>query len=52
LPFDLFTEEVRAYLKRLNVQRANLMAVFHGPNPPNNPQDIDIAANIPIKNFR
>lgn len=44
LPFDLFTEEVRAYLSRFNVQRSNLMTVFRGPNPPNNPQDIDIAA--------
>jgi hypothetical protein len=44
LPFDLFTAEVTAYLKRLNVQRANLMTEFHGPNAPNNPQDIDIAS--------
>ena len=44
LPFDLFTEEVRAYLNRFNVQRSNLMTVFRGPNAPNNPQDIDIAA--------
>jgi hypothetical protein len=44
LPFDLFTEEVRAYLGRASVQRANLMEVFRGPNAPNNPQDLDIAA--------
>jgi len=44
LPFDLFSEEIRGYLKRLNVNRSNVMTTFHGPNAPNNPQDIDIAS--------
>ena len=44
LPFDLYTEEVRAYLTNMNVQRATLMEIFRGPGAPNNPQDLDIAA--------
>jgi receptor-binding and translocation channel-forming TcA subunit of Tc toxin/ABC toxin-like protein/neuraminidase-like protein len=44
LPFDLFTEEAREYLKRMNLRRSDVMEVFRGPNPPNNPSDLDIAA--------
>lgn len=44
LPFDLFTEEIRAYLTRMKVQRTDLLTVFHGPNAPNNPLDIDVAS--------
>jgi GH18 family chitinase len=44
LPFDLYTEEVRAYLATMNIQRATLMEAFRGPSAPNNPQDLDIAA--------
>jgi hypothetical protein len=43
LPFDLFTEEVREYLKRVEVRRWDLMEVFRGNNPPNDPSDLDIA---------
>lgn len=35
LPFDLFTEELRAYLAKVNIKRADLMTVFRGVNPPN-----------------
>ena len=41
LPFDLFTEEVRAYLGAMNVQRALLMETFRGPGAPNNPTDLE-----------
>ncbi len=44
LPFDLYTEEVRAYLANMNVPRTTLMETFAGPNAPNNPQPLDIAA--------
>lgn len=44
LPFDLFTEELRAYLKKANIKRADLMDVFRGTQPPNNPMALDIAA--------
>jgi hypothetical protein len=40
LPFDLFTEEVRAYLDKVKIKRADLMEVFHG----NAATTIDIAA--------
>ena len=42
LPFDLFTEEVRAYLSNMKVDRSLLMETFRGPGAPNNPQDLDI----------
>lgn len=42
LPFDLFTEEVRAYLSKMKVNRSLLMETFRGSSAPNNPQDIDI----------
>ncbi|MCK1642484.1 hypothetical protein IVA95_34240 [Bradyrhizobium sp. 157] len=44
LPFDLFATEVRAALQKGNLQRWELMRVFLGPGAPNNPTDIDIAA--------
>jgi hypothetical protein len=44
LPFDLNTEEVRAYLDRAGIRRADLMEVFRGPNAPNNPSEDAIAA--------
>jgi hypothetical protein len=44
LPFDLYTEEVRAYLTNMNVPRTTLMETFAGPDAPNNPQPLDIAA--------
>lgn len=44
LPFDLFTEELRAYLGKAGIKRAGLMEVFRGNTAPNNPADIDIAA--------
>jgi hypothetical protein len=43
LPFDLSTEEVREYLKRVEVRRWDVMEVFRGNNSPNNPSDLDIA---------
>lgn len=44
LPFDLFTEEVRAYLDKVNIKRAELMEVLRGNHAPNNPTTLDIAA--------
>ncbi|HYI11053.1 MAG TPA: neuraminidase-like domain-containing protein [Thermoanaerobaculia bacterium] len=44
LPFDLSTEEVRAFLDRAGVKRADLMEIFRGANPPNDPSADDIAA--------
>ena len=44
LPFDLPTEEVRAYLDRVSIRRSDLMEVFRGPLDPNKPSDLDIAA--------
>src|SRR5215213_241088 len=44
LPFDLFAEEVRAAMKKANLQRWNLMTTFRGKTIPNNPSDGDIAA--------
>ena len=52
LPFDLYTEEVRAYLTKMNVPRTILMETFAGPNAPNNPQPLDIAAEyMQIANY-
>jgi hypothetical protein len=44
LPFDLFAEEVRAGFQKTNLQRWDLMRVFRGTAPPNNPTDGEIAA--------
>lgn len=44
LPFDLFTEEIRSYLDKVKIKRADLMRVFHGNLLPNNPTPLDIAA--------
>lgn len=46
LPFDFFSEEVRAYLKKHGVNRWNLMKTFQttiAPPPLNRPTDVDIA---------
>jgi hypothetical protein len=42
LPFDLFTEEVRAYLKYAGLQRSELMEVFR--NGTTSASDLDVAA--------
>lgn len=44
LPFDLFTEEVRAAFQKTNLQRWDLMRTLRGTNVPNNPTDGEIAA--------
>lgn len=44
LPFDFFTEELRAHLEKLNIKRAELMEIFQGTQAPNNPTTLDIAA--------
>lgn len=44
LPFDLPAEEVRAYLGQIGVRRSSIMEAFRGPAAPNNPTDVDIAA--------
>ena len=44
LPFNLFAEELRAYMGKVNVRRADLMEVFRGNSAPNNPTALDIAA--------
>jgi hypothetical protein len=44
LPFDLFAEEVRAAMRKSNLQRSDLMMTFRGKATPNNPSDGDIAA--------
>ena len=44
LPFDLFGADVRATMKKANLQRSDLMEIFRGPQAPNNPSDDDIAA--------
>jgi hypothetical protein len=48
LPFELYTESVRGYLGLANLNRAEVMRVFRGPNASNpnasNPSDLDIAA--------
>ena len=45
LPFDLPFEEVHAYLAQISVSRASIMEAFRGPAAPNNPADLDIAAD-------
>lgn len=44
LPFDLPAEEVRAYLAKVGLKRDEIMAVFHGPNVPNNASELDAAS--------
>lgn len=44
LPFDLFTEEVRAAFQKTNLHRWDLMRVLRGGTAPNNPTDLEIAA--------
>ena len=44
LPFDLFSEEVRAAFQKTNLQRWDLMHALRGPSAPNNPTDGEIAA--------
>ena len=44
LPFGLATEEVRAYLDKAGVKRAELMEVLRGPAGPNDPSLADIGA--------
>jgi hypothetical protein len=44
LPLDLFTAEARAYLKKANVEKYDLMEQFQGTALPNNPTGEDIAA--------
>lgn len=44
LPFDLASEEVGTYLAKISVRRSAVMEAFRGPNAPNNPTDLDIAA--------
>jgi len=46
LPFDLDVEEVRAYLGLVGIRRFELMTIFRGPAAPNNPSDVDIAAEL------
>lgn len=43
LPFDLFAEEVRAAVRKTNLQRWDLMRTLRGSNP-NNPTDGEVAA--------
>ncbi|MGA9768040.1 MAG: neuraminidase-like domain-containing protein [Blastocatellia bacterium] len=52
LPFDLATEEVRAYLQQVSIRRADLMELFRGPAAPASATAIDIAAeSIGIARF-
>lgn len=44
LPFDLFGEEVRAGLRKCNLQRSDLMGVLKRNTTPNAPTDGEIAA--------
>jgi len=44
LPFDLFSEEVRAAFQKCNLARWDLMRTFCGTAPPNNPTEGEIAA--------
>jgi hypothetical protein len=44
LPFDLYGEEVRAALRKVNLQRWELMRTLRGGTAPNNPGDVDVAA--------
>lgn len=44
LPFDLFSEEVRAAFQKANLQRWDLMHALRGSSAPNNPTDGEIAA--------
>jgi hypothetical protein len=44
LPFDLFGEEVRATMRKSDLQRWELMETFRGSQIPNNPTDGEIAA--------
>jgi hypothetical protein len=44
LPFDLFAEEVRAALQKINLKRWDLMRTLRGATTPNNPSDGQIAA--------
>lgn len=44
LPLDLFTEEARLFLEKVEVKKWELMEAFRGNNAPNNPSDTDIAA--------
>src|SRR5215213_2275006 len=44
LPFDLYAEEVRAAMRKSNLQRWDLMGTFRGAAAPNNPTDGEIAA--------
>ena len=44
LPFDLFGEEVRAAMRKVNLERWDLMRTLRGTAVPNNPKDADIAA--------
>ncbi|HEX2061367.1 MAG TPA: hypothetical protein VHK90_11550, partial [Thermoanaerobaculia bacterium] len=44
LPFELASEEVRAYLDKAGVDRADVMEVFHGTVAPNDASATDIGA--------
>jgi Tc toxin complex TcA C-terminal TcB-binding domain/Neuraminidase-like domain/Salmonella virulence plasmid 28.1kDa A protein len=44
LPFDLFAEEVRATMQKINLQRWDLMSTFRGAVAPNSSSDGEIAA--------
>ncbi|HEY8459160.1 MAG TPA: neuraminidase-like domain-containing protein, partial [Blastocatellia bacterium] len=44
LPFDLFAEEARAAFQKIGVKRWELMQTLRGTASPNNPTDVEIAA--------
>lgn len=45
LPYDLATAEVRAFLDNAKTPRAEIMEAFRGPNPPNDPDFLNISAD-------